>query len=218
MKKFHRQWEKLIFWWSCCLFEFFQGSEALFQFQFHVVVHATLVLGFLLTLEEKHNSAPLLAIGTFVKNGFWDRIGVGGTSAAVLDVVLFEPLVWEGSPFSIFNRFDHGVDIKILVLVDDSEFLENAGGISELGLHLHGFLLQFFGQAISKLKYIISSTFVFVVHECFHHLFHHFVFVVSLFFDVSEWGGKVHVVAIFIAICLSSGLFVFVEEKLLHHG
>merc|ERR1719219_1484871 len=57
MKKFHRQWEKLIFWYPCCLFEFFQAPEALFQFSFHVVVHATLVLGFLLTLEEKHNSS-----------------------------------------------------------------------------------------------------------------------------------------------------------------
>merc|ERR1719219_1227493 len=157
MKKFHRQWEKLIFWYPCCLFEFFQAPEALFQFSFHVVVHATLVLGFLLTLEEKHNSSPLLAIGAFIKNGFWDRISVGSASAAVLDMVLFEPLVWEFSPFSIFNRLDHSVDIKILVIVDDSEFLENAGSISELGLILYGFLLQFFGQAISKLKYITAA-------------------------------------------------------------
>merc|ERR1719219_1290034 len=217
MKKFHRQWEKLIFWYPCCLFEFFQAPEALFQFSFHVVVHATLVLGFLLTLEEKHNSSPLLAIGAFIKNGFWDRISVGSASAAVLDMVLFEPLVWEFSPFAIFNRFDHSVDIKILVIVDDSEFLENAGSISELGLILYGFLLQFFGQAISKLKYIIGSTFVFVVHECFHHLFHHFVFVVSLFVShVSEWGFNF---ITFVIVCVVSGFVVlFVEEKFLHHG
>merc|ERR1719412_2241216 len=116
------------------------SSEALFQFSFHIMVHAALVLGFLFTLEEKDDSSPFLAICAFVKNGFWDRIGICCTSLTVFDVVLFEPLVWEFSPFSIFNRFDHFVDIKILVLVDDSEFLENAGSVSELGLHLYGFL------------------------------------------------------------------------------
>merc|ERR1719412_1850786 len=90
-------------------------------------------------------------------------------------MVLFEPLVWELSPFSIFNRFDHFVDIKILVLVDDSKFLENAGSVSELSLHRCGFCLQFFGQSISKLKYIIGSTFMFLVHECHHHFLEHVV-------------------------------------------
>merc|ERR1719225_2243517 len=127
-------------------------------------------------------------------------------------MVLFEPLVWELSPFSIFNRFDHFVDIKILVLVDDSKFLENAGSVSELGLHLYGFLLQFFGQSISKLKYIIGSTFIFVVHECLHHLFHHFVLVAFVHsgFHVSEWGHFGSTVWI----CIRFG---FTEHFLHHH-
>ena len=100
-----------------------------------------LVLGFLLTFEECHNSAPFYAIGAFVKNGSWDSFGVGGTIVAVLDVVFFEPCVWEGSPFVIFNCFDHGGDINVLVFVDHSNFLENARGISELALHLFLLLL-----------------------------------------------------------------------------
>merc|ERR1739844_52111 len=46
--------------------------------------------------------------------------------SAVLDVMFLEPFVWEFSPFSLFDRFNHGVDIDFEVLVDDIELLENA--------------------------------------------------------------------------------------------
>merc|ERR1719323_3019813 len=82
-------------------------------------------------------------------------------------MLFLEPFIWEFSPFSTFNGLNHGVDIKIFILVNDIEFLKYAGSVSKLSLPFFGFLLQFFSQSISKLEKIIGGTFVSV------HLFHH---------------------------------------------
>merc|ERR1712122_229033 len=188
-------------------FEFFQAAKALFQFEFHVVVHAALVFGFMFTLEEHHDSSPFFAPSTFSENGFWDRFGEVSAVTAVLDMLFLEPFIWEFSPFSTFNGLDHGVDIKIFILVNDIEFLKYAGSVSKLSLHFFGFMLQFFSQSISKLENIIGGTFVSV------HLFHHILEELVLL-------RVVVVLAVFRAPHVTEWRFIMVIlvlEHLFHH-
>merc|ERR1719288_510390 len=179
------------------------------KLEFHVVVHASLVFGIFFALEEHHDSSPLFSPSAFFENSFWDGIGEGSAGAAVLDVLFLEPLVWEFSPFSTFNGLDHSADIEVFVLVDDVEFLEYAGCVSELSLPFFSFLLQFISQTVSKLEEIIGGALGAAVHG-FHHVLEKFVLILVVVFavfhpsHVSEWG--------FINISV-----FFFEHLFLHH-
>ena len=119
-----------------------------------------LVFLLMFALEEHDDSSPFFTVWAVFEDQVGNGVGKSGACAAVLDVMFLEPFVWEFSPFSLFDWFNHGVDIDFEVLVDDIELLENAWGIAKLSLHFLLFRFQFFSKTISKLKNVISCTFL----------------------------------------------------------